>query len=610
MSSVRRAGFKGWGPLVLVLVIALLYIARSVFIPLALALTLAFLLTPAVIRLQMLGLGRTLAVTVVITLSIAALGATVWALGNQVLLVINDLPQYSDNIRAKIAAIRRPAGGSLGGAARAVEQISKELSTADAPPVERAKSRAKTDTAAQPTPVLVVDAPMNTLAYARSLILPALQPLGTAAIVLICTIFMLIRREDLRNRMFRLAGMARLNVMTQALDDAAQRISRYLWLQILVNGIFGVLIGTGLFFIGVPAAALWGVLAALARTIPYVGTPVAASLPFMLSMAVFNTWGPPLLVFLMFAVIEIATFNFVEPWLYGTHTGIAPLALLVTTIFWTVLWGWAGLLLSTPLTVCLIVMGRYMPRMSFIHVLLGDEETLAVEAQFYQRLLAMDQQEARTIAEKFLAEKPLIELYDQVMIPALMLAEQDRHKDRLDEERESFLFLSTRELVAELADSKAEEDDKPAPQRIDKYVTCIPASDQADEIVATMLAQVLEDAGVNARAIGISSASERSIARLPGPYREVFCISAVPPFAFAPARSLCGMIRARFPESRVIVGLWGANGDSPREQGRFGRDYPDAVVTTLEQALNQIIDRQPPGPAEEHPEVPATSAAS
>ena len=284
----------------------------------------------------------------------------------------------------------------------------------------------------------------------RALATPFLAPLGLTGIVIIFTIFMLIKREDLRNRLLRLVGLGQINIMTQALDDAAQRVSRYLLMQFLVNAGFGALFGTGLYFIGVPNPALWGVLAGLLRIVPYVGTMVAAALPIILSLAVFDGWLPPLLVFVLFAGLELIIGNFVEPWLYGAHTGISSLALLVTTVFWTVLWGPAGLILSTPLTVCVVVLGRYFPQLSFLHILLGDDIVLEAEAQLYQRLLARDQAEARGIVDAFLKEGSLIELYDSVLIPALSLAEQDRHNGMIDATREEFLFLSINEMIAEL----------------------------------------------------------------------------------------------------------------------------------------------------------------
>ena len=236
--------------------------------------------------------------------------------------------------------------------------------------------------------------------------------------VLIFTIFMLLKREDLRNRLLRLAGLGQLNRMTQALDDASGRVSRYLLMQFLVNAGFGTVFGFGLYCIGVPNPALWGVVAGILRYVPYVGTMVAATLPLALSLAVFDGWLRPLLVFLLVAGLELIVANFVEPWLYGTRVGISSLALLVTAVFWTVLWGPAGLILSTPLTVCVVVLGRYFPQLSFLHTLLGDEPVLAAEAQIYQRLLAMDQLEAQAIVDEFLKGRPLVELYDSVLIPA------------------------------------------------------------------------------------------------------------------------------------------------------------------------------------------------
>ena len=234
----------------------------------------------------------------------------------------------------------------------------------------------------------VIEEPASELESVRDLVKPFLAPLGEFGIVLVFSVFLLIKQNDLRNRLFRLAGLDQLNVMTQALDDATRRVSRYLLMQLLVNACFGVLCGIGLYLIGIPYAALWGSVAGMLRIVPYVGAVVSALLPFTLSLAVFDNWTPPLLVFLLFAALELVTGNFVEPWLYGMHTGISSLALLLATVFWTALWGPAGLILSTPLTVCVVVLGRYVPQFSFLHVILGDEAALAAEASFYQRLLA------------------------------------------------------------------------------------------------------------------------------------------------------------------------------------------------------------------------------
>ena len=452
----------------------------------------------------------------------------------------------------------------------------------------------------------VVEPPESDLQYLRGLLLPAVKPLEMAGIVLVFTVFILIKREDLRNRVLRLVGLDQLNVMTQALDDGAQRISRYLTMQFLVNAAYGVLFGFGLFLIGVPNAILWGTIAAVLRIVPYVGTLAAAALPIVLALAVFNSWMPPLLVFLLYAVLEGIVGNLVEPWLYGTHTGVSSLALLVSAVFWTLLWGWAGLVLSTPLTVCVIVLGRYVPDWSFLHILLGDEAPLSPDAQFYQRLLAMDPLEARSVADDFLKSRPLVELYDDVLIPALSLAEQDRHKGALDEAREKFLFLSTSELVAELAEYRPDYESTPEDRTLDALsglselasaavrVICIPASDQADEITAAMMCQLLERAGYNGLTFPANAPWAESLKSLSLGPEDVVCVSALPPFAFSHARLMCQRVRSLSPTARIVVGLWGFAGDIDKTKERFGSARPDYLSTTMAATIQEIANRLAP----------------
>ncbi len=459
MSASRRNAehADAWAVVLVAGIIAALYFTREILVPLAFALTLTFLLTPAVTLLERLRIGRVLSVILTVLASMAAAGCIAWVIANQLVDVANQLPGYRQNIHAKIQALHNPGKGPLGRAAQSVKEIGQELSRTDAPATPPAapqipKQRNAPTVPGPPVPVQVVSDGTHGFTDLRALATPFLAPLGLTGIVIIFTIFMLVKREDLRNRLLRLVGLGQINIMTQALDDAAQRVSTYLLMQFLVNAGFGALFGTGLYFIGVPNAALWGVLAGLLRIVPYVGTMVAAALPIILSLAVFDGWLPPLLVFALFAGLELIIGNFVEPWLYGAHTGISSLALLVTAVFWTVLWGPAGLILSTPLTVCVVVLGRYFPQLSFLHILLGDEDVLEAEAQLYQRLLAKDQTEARAIVDANLKEKSLIELYDSVLIPALSLAEQDRHNGMIDATREEFLFLSINEMIAEFSE--------------------------------------------------------------------------------------------------------------------------------------------------------------
>ena len=601
-------------PMVWLAGVLILYFARAVLIPLALALTLNFLLTPMVRWLQQrLGMRRVLAVAVVMLVSTAAVAGMGWIVAEQLLQVASDLPNYRLNIRNKIDGLHLRPESTLSRAAATVNEIDSdffESQTAHNSQAAPPATLPKTPSPQAVIPVQVVTPTANGLQYLGEMLSPLLKPLGTAGMVMIFTVFILITQEDLRDRFLRLAGVAQLHAMTLALDDAAQRISRYLTMQFLVNACYGLCFGLGVFLIGIPNALLWGVIAGLFRIVPYVGALAATTFPFVLALALFQGWGPPLLVFLLFAFLDLMASNVVEPWLYGARTGISSLALLVTTVFWVMLWGWAGLVLAVPLTVCVVVLGRYVPRMSFLHVLLGDETALSVEAQFYQRLLALDQEDARNIAHNFVKSHSLTSLYDQVLMPALALAEQDRHKGALDETRESFLFLSVSEIVSELAlyqpgDAPAKPRSlmsrwsskrrpaMPAASHADPApsttrIFCLAANDQADEITSSMLAQLLERSGHGVLSLPVGSPFEEIVKNLPLEPQDVICISALPPFAFAQAATLCQRVRLHLPEVKILAGIWGVSGDLEKAKERFGGARPDMVVNSLAQAVEQI----------------------
>jgi predicted PurR-regulated permease PerM len=604
------------GAIVLFAAVAALYFARDILIPFAFALTLTFILTPVVALLQRLRIGRVIAVLTTVLVSIAAAGGVAWTIANQLMDVANQLPLYRQNIHAKIEAFHIPASGQLGQASASVKEIVQEVTGPDAtgaplapgalPSSENPKRSKARPAPTSPVPVRMVESPRTGWGELRDLGRPILGPVGHAGIVVIFMVFMLLQREDLRNRLLRLVGLSQLNLMTQALDDAAARVSRYLLLQFLVNASFGALFGLGLYLIGVPNPALWGAVAGILRIIPYVGTMVAATLPLALSLAVFDGWHKPLLVFLLVVGLELIIANFIEPWLYGSHVGISSLALLVTAVFWTVLWGPAGLILSTPLTVCAVVLGRYVPQFSFLHILLGDEPVLAAEAQIYQRLLAMDQQEAHTIVSQFLKGRPLVELYDSVLIPALSMAEQDRHKGAIDAAREEFLFLSINEMIAEFSEyepvesSSVEEEATPtaeATEHFDARVICVPAHDRADEVTASMLAQLLEQKGLAALSFPIDGPSPHEwMALIEARRSDIICISALPPYAFAPARAMCKQIRERYPKIKVVVCVWGFSGDTQKAKARFERTQPDRLVVSLAEAVEQVQELLRPKP--------------
>jgi predicted PurR-regulated permease PerM len=617
----QRGGFLASEPLLLTgLIILTLYFARDLLAPVAFALVLNFLLSPAIALLERWHLSRALSVVLVILIFFSGLSVTGWVVARQLVHVAELLPDYRDNIQAKLDSLHTPLGGAAGKTITALADMTEELSShanstiappavpeAVAPTVRHRRVRQavpeaplpdKSATQQQPMPVQIVEPPVSVGRYLQEIFSPILRPLAACGIVMVFTVYILMYREDLRNRLLLLAGMGRLSLMTRALRDAAERISTYLVWQFVTNVLFGLLFGIGLSLIGVPDATLWGALAAILRYIPYVGTGIAGLLPVIFSIAIFPHWRQVFEIVGLYGALEITTSNFFEPWLYGSRTGISSLALLASAIFWTLLWGWPGLVLATPLTACLIVLGRHVPQLRFLHVLLGEDAELAPEAKFYERMLAMDQNEAHSLADRFLEHRPLLDFYDTVLLPALGLMEQDRHKGSLDEARGNYLLLSATELVAELSEYKADSD-APSPgdsssvtntdsRQKRSPVICIPAGDPADELTAMALAQLLEQSCHNTLLLPTESVTPEILERLGQDAGTILCISALPPFVFAQTRTLCQRIREQLPENRILIGLW-QSGQSPETmRERFGSARPDRVVTTLAAALAQI----------------------
>jgi predicted PurR-regulated permease PerM len=570
-------------------VIAALHFGQEVLIPFALALLLTFLLSPPVSWLQKLKLGRILSVLLVLTLAFSGLGGIFWLGTTQLADIVAKLPQYRENIHRKIEALQNPAGSVLGRSIHSIQQLGNDLSRIR--PVETPKGPAAHDgtVTAQtntlpPVPVEVLKPNPSFLDSLSFIGTSMAHVLATAAAVVIFTVFMLIQRSDLRNRFFQIVGTGHLSVTTTALDDAARRVSQYLLTQSIVNGSYGVLLGAGFYWIGVPNAPFFGVLAAILRFIPYIGTLIAGGCPLLLSLVVFDGWAKPLLVLALFAAVELTISGVIEPWLYGSNTGVSSLAILVSAAFWTLLWGPIGLVLSTPLTVCLLVLGRYVPQLKFLDELLGDKAALPPEAAYYQRLLAMDDEEAQEIAENWLKEKTPCELYDSMLIPALALAEQDRYAHALDDERKEFIYQSTRTLIEDLAEQPSTAD-VPIDSRLS--IVCIPARDAADELIGLMLAQVLRQIGYDMVTVRIGIL-EDMLQSLQQHRADVLFVSALPPSTLSQARALCRRARRTHPDLKILLGLWGSVVDMEKIQERFGQGTVDRVITSLKQAEFEV----------------------
>jgi predicted PurR-regulated permease PerM len=580
------ANRQGGGALVtiitLVVVAACLYLLREVFIPLALATLLTFLLSPLVNWLRRLGLPRVPAVVGTVLLTFLVIFSIGWLVTFQIYDLSQQLPKYRQTIQTKLENFKGPAAGWFERSTRAFRetaaQVSEQTSTA---PKESAPEE-------KPIPVEVHAPKPSSLEMVRRVLGPAVHPIATAGLVVVFVIFMLLYREDLRDRLIRLAGTGRLQLTTQAFDEAGSRVSRYLLMQLVVNVTYGIPVGIGLYFIGVPNPLLWGILAMLVRFVPYLGPTIGAALPLFVAFAVDPGWSMLIWTGVMFLTIELLSNNFIEPWLYGSSTGLSPVAVIVAAVFWTWLWGPVGLLLSTPLTVCMAVLGRHVPSLSFLNILLSDEPVLSTEMKFYQRLLAGDTDEALQIMESFLKEKSVLELYDDVFIPALTLAERDRERGALGAEKEEFIYRSIREMVDEFDDRDEEGPDVCRVQE-SPQVLCLPAKDQADELAARMLTKAACRRGVRTKALAGTGLSHECLEELERQNSPVVCLSSVPPSGLRQVRYLCRRMRSHFPHVKLVVGAWGVKDEVNELKGRLTDCAPDGFVTSLKQALEQIV---------------------
>jgi predicted PurR-regulated permease PerM len=439
-----------WTVALTAFLITTLYFARPILIPLALAALLTFLLSPLVTRIER-WIGRIAAVLLVVTMIFTVTSVTGWVLTRQLIDLATKLPDYKVNIQTKLRSFKLPTGGAVSRLSQTVEELKKDLPGAASPTVVPTPGKPESATipakAAQGVPARVVEtSKASPMELAQSVIAPLLGPLGVGALVSLLVICMLLQREDLRSRLIRLIGQGRMGDMTRAMDDAGARVSRYLRMQLLVNVTYGIAIAVGLYFIGVPNAVLWGVLAAVMRFIPYIGPWIAAAFPIMLSLAVSTSWTMPLLTIGLFVVLELLSNNLMEPWLYGSNTGVSSIALIVAAVFWTWLWGPVGLVLATPLTVCLVVMGHHVPRLRFLSILLSDEEALTPAEECYHRLLAGGLDEADELVDSYVKTNSLTALYDSVLIPVVTSAEMDHRREALDDEQRAAVEQGVRDI--------------------------------------------------------------------------------------------------------------------------------------------------------------------
>ncbi|MDB5388701.1 MAG: phytochrome sensor protein [Planctomycetaceae bacterium] len=584
------------------IVIGGLYFAKGVLLPLIVAVLVSFLLSPICDWLEHRRIGRVPAVLTSVILTFVVFGAVSWIAFSQLTDLATNMSKYQTNIETKLKLVNQYVGSAWKSYRSATQKIGEKISPEDV----MASSTTGASISDHPYSVRVIATPPSALEYFGGMFGTVLEAAGAAGIVIVLVLFFLFEREDLRDRFIRLVGQGQVTGTTDALGDATTRVSRYLLMQLLVNVGFGVTVSSVLFLIGVPNAVLWGILTAIMKFVPYVGVWISAAAPIALSMAVTSTWAAPFMTLGLYVVLEFFVGSFLEPWLFGKHTGVSPVAILVAAIFWSWLWGGVGLLLATPLTVCLLVIGKHVPQLSFLDTLLGDEPVFEPKLRVYQRLLAGDQEEAIDLIGECRQEQSLAEIYDTVLIPAISLAERDRYRDEIDQYRLEFILQNLKGIIEELGEAQDEirateaaelaADGEPhveppiesSPRKPELRVLCLPASSDADEIGAIMLAQIARNQGALSQAVPLKGGFEE-LEGLVGDYKmDVICISALAPAAVTRARRISRQIRARFSKTRIIVALLNFKGELAAAKVRIGCGPATQVVSSLHELEEQL----------------------
>lgn len=565
------------------LIVTTLYFAREVLVPVALAVLFSFVLAPFVIRLQSWRVPRTLSVLVAVFIGFSIIFSLGGLMVSQANRLAEELPGYQQTLREKIQGLRGIAAGGSGTLERA-SKVLRELDTELQNPArgQIAVDGLRRQPLDKPIPVEIRQPDPGTLTTLVAIIQPLIQPLTTTGIVVIFVIFILLQRQDLRNRFIRLAGSNDMQRTTAALDDAGQRLSRLFLNQIFVNASFGLIIGVGLQLIGVPSAPLWGLVAMILRFVPYVGSPISAVFPLILAAAVGSGWGMLLMTAALFATLQLIAGQIVEPLVYGRSSGLSPVAIVISASFWTWLWGPIGLVLATPLTVCLVVVGRHVDRLQFFDVLLGNEPALTPPQLIYQRMLAGDPVEASQQAQTYLTEASLEEYYDTIMLNGLRLAEADARLGRLDQERIARILATVSEVVDDLeshedrlpteavqADTRSDlarlepvsdiESTNPLPERWERpgAVLCIPGAGKLDEAAALVLAQMLKRGGIGSAAETADALSISRFFSLDLSHAAAFCICYVGKPSDAMIQYTVRRLSKKSKGGRIIIALLG-----------------------------------------------------
>ncbi len=616
-NSSRLSGHDAQGsPLTAVVfgcvIIACLYFGREVLVPIALALLMSFLLAPPVRLLQGWRVPRGLAIAVVVVVAFAAIFNLGGLMVSEVNQLASDLPRYQSTLSAKIQSLRGATAvtGTLERASEVLQALNSDLNMPKRGAPARATPTPRSEPSSDIIQVEIAQPSSSALQTLGAIVTSVVSPLTTSAIVVIFVIFILAQRQDLRNRLVRLAGSRDIPRTTAAFDDAAQRLSRLFLTQVALNAGFGFVVGAGLWIIGVPSAPLWGMLAMIFRFVPYIGPLISAIFPLVLAAAAGTGWAMVLWTAVLFAITETVAGQIIEPLAYGHSSGLSPIAVITSATFWTWLWGPVGLILATPLTVCLVVLGRHVDRLAFLTVILGDQPALMPAELVYQRMLARDPVEASEQARMFLREKPLLAYYEEVLLEGLKLAAADAERGLLDQER----MLLIRDAVADIVDDLSDHKDSPklvadaqaqtnaaresvpgtareltGQGRTGKPVLCIPGLGLIDEALAMILAQLLERRGVDARAEEAGAWSKSRVASLDVKDVALICLCYMETPSPAQIHFAIRRLRRKAPAAIILIALLGATSAVEDEEVVQTLVKLDLIKSTLHATVERIL---------------------
>jgi predicted PurR-regulated permease PerM len=590
---------------ILIGVAIVLRVGEEIFIPLALSLLLSFTLAPIVSFLRKRSVPKILAVILAVISAFSAIAVFSFIVATQVANLAENIPTYQRNIVSKVQVLAQAGAGNglLDHLSKVVEKVGAEIQVRA---VESQDTAAPETPQREPMPVEIVSR-TNPLQTLGNLILPLISPFATAGLVIVLVVFMLLEREDLRDRFIRLVGLSDLHRTTAALQDAGKRVGKYLLMQLVVNALYALPITIGLWILGIPNAILWGLLTLVLRFVPYIGPVIGMILPLFLALAIAPGWSLVAWVAALFITTELISNNVIEPWLYGSHTGLSPLAIIVSAIFWSWLWGPIGLMLSTPLTVCLVVLGRYVPQFGFLDVLLGNEPVLELHEKLYQRLLAGDPNEAIDNAEEYLKEEYLVDYYDKVGLPALLLGEMDRQRGVMSDAQVSLFSSSSLTLVENLSDIAEEEENEEEatnpseiladptalPDGREQTVLCLGGRGAIDDAASAMLSQAIEVQGAEVSSASYIGLAGRGLQKLALDGVDTVVVSFLNGNSKSHARQIVRRLKRAKPSIRVGILIPTANGQhfSQIQATEISADF---IATSLNEAVKLALTKTTP----------------